>query len=68
MAGELHGAVGTAVGHAAMILVATLVVGMGVFFTLVEFVACDLVEAFDAEAFHLVCASLGCCLGLVHAG
>jgi hypothetical protein len=31
-------------------------------------VACDLVEAFDAEAFHLVCASLGCCLGFVHAG
>lgn len=68
MAGELHGTVGTAVGHATMMLVATLVVGMGVFFTLVKFVACDLVEAFDAEAFHLVCASLGCCLGLVHAG
>ena len=71
MAGELHGAIGEAVGHAAVVFLTAvfltvLVVRVGVLVAFVEFMAGDFVEAFDAEALHLVRARLGCGLGFFH--
>ena len=70
MARELYGAIGVA-GHAAVVFLTAvfltaLVVRVGVLVTLVEFMAGDFVEAFDAEALHLVRARLGCGLGFFH--
>ena len=71
MAGELHSTIGAAVGDATVmfltaVFLTALVVRVGVFVALVEFMAGDFVEAFDAEALHLVCARLGCGLGFFH--
>lgn len=66
MAGELHGAIGEAVGNAAVVFLTALVVRVGMLVALVEFMAGDFVEAFDAEALHLVRARLGCGFGFFH--
>ncbi len=57
VAGQLHGTIGAAVRNTvhAFVVLGVLVAG-------------ELVEALNAEAFHLVRRALGGCFGFVHAG
>ncbi len=58
---QLDCSVGTTVGEACIVVAF-------VAFMVMVFVACELVEAFDAEGFHLVGCAFGGCFGFLGAG